>query len=144
MARFYAQVFTVVFFIVGVGGLFLGDASHLSGGHPSGNLGGLTLHLTWARDGLDITVLVVNALVGFVLGRRLGKLLVIILGAVLVALAVLGFAVGDDSQATRGVLGMHFPLALNLFDLGAGLLGVLAGLGTLSDEAIARGAAPLR
>lgn len=134
MARFYAQLFVLPFAVLGVGGLFLGDASHLVSGHAQGNLGGLTLHLTYVRDALDVVVAVVFGYVGLVAARHTGKLVVIATGALLSVLAVVGFIVGDDAAASRGLAGLHFPLAVNLVDLVSGVLGVLAGLGTIEDE----------
>lgn len=132
MARLYAQVCAFVFLLVGVGGLAAGSA-----GPPApnggGNIGSLVLHLTWARDVLDIGILVIFAYVGFVASRRLGRLLVGAVGIVLLALAVAGFVVGDDAAATRGFLGLHFSTALNLLDLVVGVLAILAALGTVED-----------
>jgi hypothetical protein len=132
MARLYAQVCALVFLLVGVGGLAAGSA-----GPPApnggGNIGSLVLHLTWARDVLDIGLLIVVAYAGFVASRRLGRLLVGAVGIVLLALAIVGFVVGDDAAATRGFLGLHFTTALNLLDLVVGVFAILAALGTLED-----------
>lgn len=134
MARLYAQICALLFLLVGVGGLAAGSA-----GPPApnggGNVGSLVLHLTWARDVLDIGLLVVFAYVGFVAPRRLGRLLVGAVGVVLLALAVAGFVVGDDAAATRGFLGLHFTTALNLLDLVVGVIAILAALGTVEDPA---------
>jgi hypothetical protein len=132
MARLFAQLFTLVFAVVGIGGLALGDAGHSGGG----NLGGLTLHLTWARDILDIAVAAVLALVGFTfrIPRQAAALLVILVGAVLTVLAISGFIVGDDAGATKGFAGLHFPAALNVLDLLSGVLGLLSGGVTLADQ----------
>lgn len=132
MARLYAQLFTLVFAVVGIGGLALGDAGHTGGG----NLGGLTLHLTWARDVLDIAVAALLALVGFTfrLSRQAAAILVVLVGAVLTVLAISGFVVGDDPMATKGFAGLHFPAAINVLDLLTGVLGVLSGLVTLADQ----------
>ena len=134
MARFYAQLFVVVFAILGVGGLFLGDASHVVNGQAQGNLGGLILHLTYVRDALDVVLAAVFGYVGFVASRHIGKLVVTATGAVLLLLAVVGLVIGDNAAGSRGVAGLHFPLALNIVDLVSGGLGVLAGLGTIEDE----------
>ncbi|MFN2451025.1 MAG: hypothetical protein ABR541_01575 [Candidatus Dormibacteria bacterium] len=134
MARFYAQIFVVVFAILGIGGLFLGDASHVVNGQAQGNLGGLTLHLTYVRDVLDVVIAVVFGYVGFLASRHTGKLVVIAAGSVLLLLAVVGLVIGDNATASRGVAGLHFPLALNVVDLVSGGLGVLAGLGTIEDD----------
>jgi hypothetical protein len=134
MARLYAQLFTLVFVIVTVGGLALGDASHVTDAHAGGNLAGLTLHMTWGRDVLDGVLLVGLALAGFVAPRNLGAALVVAVGAVLAALGVYGFVVGDDAMATRGFADLHFPTAVNVFDLVVGLLALLSGGVTLADQ----------
>lgn len=132
MARLFAQLCTAVFAVVGLGGLVAGNAapSHPLGG---GNIGGLILHLTWARDALDIGLLVLFVYVGFVAARHPGRLLMGALGVLLVALAVAGFVFGDDAQGTRSALGMHFTTALNVLDLVVGLLAILCALGTVED-----------
>jgi hypothetical protein len=132
MARLYAQICTLVFLLVGVGGLAAGNASpHAPSG--GGNVGSLTLHLTWARDILDIALLLLFAYVGFLAARRPGRLLTGAAGVVLFALAIAGFLVGDDAHATRSVLGLHFTTALNILDLVVGVLAILAALGTVED-----------
>jgi len=132
MARLYAQLFTLVFAVVGLGGLALGDAGHTGGG----NLGGLTLHLTWARDILDIAIALVLALVGFTfrIPRHPAAILVVLIGALLFVLAVSGFIVGDDVLATKGFAGLHFPTAVNVLDLLTGVLGLFSGGVTLADQ----------
>jgi hypothetical protein len=130
MARLYAQVCALVFLVVGVGGLAAGSAGPPAA-NGGGNIGSLVLHLTWARDVLDIGLLAVFAYVGFVASRRLGRLLVGAVGIVLLALAIAGFVVGDDAAATRGFLGLHFTTALNLLDLVVGALAILSALGTV-------------
>jgi hypothetical protein len=132
MARLYAQLFTLVFAVVGLGGLALGDAGHTGGG----NLGGLTLHLTWARDILDIAIAAALALVGFTfrIPRQPAAILVVLIGALLFVLAVSGFIVGDDALATKGFAGLHFPTAVNVLDLLSGVLGLFSGGVTLADQ----------
>jgi hypothetical protein len=132
MARLYAQLFTLVFAVAGLGGLALGDAGHTGGG----NLGGLTLHLTWARDILDIAIALVLALVGFTfrIPRHPAAILVVLIGALLFVLAVSGFIVGDDALATKGFAGLHFPTAVNVLDLLSGVLGLASGGVTLADQ----------
>jgi len=132
MARLYAQLFTLVFAVVGLGGLALGDAGHTGGG----NLGGLTLHLTWARDILDIAIAAALALVGFTfrIRRQPAAILVVLIGALLFVLAVSGFIVGDDALATKGFAGLHFPTAVNVLDLLSGVLGLFSGGVTLADQ----------
>ena len=139
MARFWAQLFTPVFFLVTVVGAILTVTDKGYGGTPGGNLGNLTLHLTWSRNILDAVVLGVCIWVGFFASRRAGRIATIVLGAALLALGVAGFLIGDDDAASKGFAGMHFPPAVNVFDLVAGLLGLLSGLGTIEDEPGATG-----
>jgi len=124
MARFFAQLLTPVFLVLGVGGLFLGDA----GTPGKGELGGLDLDLTWARDALDLGLLVLLVLIGFVAARRAGRLLMTAVGAVLLAAGAVGLAAGES-----GVLGLRGSLAMNVFDLAAGALALLAAAGTVED-----------
>jgi hypothetical protein len=132
MARLYAQICTLVFLVVGLGGLTAGNAGpHYRNG--GGNVGSLVLHLTWARDVLDIVLLAVFAYVGFAATRRLGRLLTGATGILLFALAIAGFLAGDDATATKSFLGLHFTTALNILDLVVGLFAILAALGTVED-----------
>jgi hypothetical protein len=133
MARLYAQLCAAVFLVVGVGGLAAGNAGPpaVNGG---GNVGSLILHLSWARDAFDLGLLVVFVFAGFVASRRMGRLLVGAVGTLLVALAVIGFLVGDDAGATKSYAGLHFTTALNILDLVVGVLAVLAALGTVEDQ----------
>jgi hypothetical protein len=135
MARLYAQLFTLVFLVVGVVGLFLGDSSHVSDGQAGGNLGSVTLHLTWFRDAVDLGFAAVFAWVGFVAGRRQGRIAVGVAGVLLLALAIAGFVIGDDDLASRGHADLNFPVAINVFDLVAGALAVLCALGTIEEGA---------
>lgn len=132
MARLYAQLCTAVFLLIGVGGLFAGNAGPpaLYGG---GNVGSLILHLTWARDVLDIALLGGFAYAGFVAPRHAGRLVVGGIGVALFILGVVGFMAGDDAAATRSYLGLHFTTALNVLDVVVGVFGILAALGTVED-----------
>jgi len=132
MARLFAQVCTVLFLLVGVGGLAAGSAGPPAG-NGGGNIGGLVLHLTWARDALDIGLTAVFAYIGFVADRRRGRLLMGAAGVLLFALAIVGFLVGDDAAATKGFAGLHFTTALNILDVVVGVLAILAALGTVED-----------
>jgi len=134
MARFYAQICTVAFLIIGIGGWFVGDASHLVAHQAQGNVDGMELHLTYARDVLDVILLAGFVVVGFIAGRRLGRILMLVIGVVLVALAALGFAINDTVAGTRSFLGLHFTQAINIFDLVVGVLALLAALGTVDEE----------
>lgn len=130
MARFFAQILSPVFLLLGVGGLFLGDA----GSAGRGDLGSLDLDLTWARDALDIGILLLLAAVGFVLARHAGRLLMFGVGAVLLAAGVLGFATGES-----GALGLRGSLAMNIFCVAAGALALLAAAGTIEEPEPAQG-----
>lgn len=132
MARLYAQLCALVFLLVGVGGLAAGNAGPPAS-NGGGNVGSLILHLTWTRDAFDIALLVVFLYAGFVASRRVGRLLVGAVGVLLIALAVVGFLVGDDAGATRSYAGLHFTTALNILDVVVGVLAVLAALGTVED-----------
>jgi hypothetical protein len=132
MARLYAQLCAFVFLLIGIGGLAAGNAGppSVNGG---GNIGSLTLHLTWARDVFDIALLVVFAYVGFAASRRTGRFIVGAVGVLLFALGVIGFLAGDDAAATRSWAGFHFTTALNLLDLVVGVVAILAALGTVEE-----------
>lgn len=134
MARFYAQICTVAFLIIGIGGWFVGDASHVVAGQAQGNVDGMQVHLTYARDILDVGLLLGFAYVGFVAGRRAGRVVMGALGVVLLALAGIGFPMGDTAAGTRSLGGLHFTMALNILDLVVGTLAVLTALGTVEDE----------
>ncbi len=144
MARFYAQVCMLVFLIVGVGGLFLGNANAVTTGEAGGNLGGITLQMTWARDAVDLLMFVLFAYVGLFASRSGGRLLVLAAGIFLLMLAALGLVVGDNAQASTGVAGLHFPVVVNIFDTVFGVLAVLAGLGTLGDAEVGQSRSVLR
>jgi len=132
MARLYAQLCAFVFLLVGVGGLAAGNAG--PGTHNGGgNIGSLVLHLTWARDVLDIALLGLFGYVGFVSSAERGRLLVGGAGVVLVVLAIAGFLVGDTATASREFLGLHFTTALNVLDLVVGVLAILSALGTVTE-----------
>ena len=136
MARLYAQLCALVFLVVGIGGLAAGSAGPPAA-NGGGNIGSLTLHLTWARDVLDIALLAAFVFVGFVASRHLGRILAGAIGIALLALAIVGFLVGDDAAASAGhsYAGLHFTTALNILDLVVGVLGILAALGTVEDPA---------
>jgi len=134
MARLYAQLCMLVFLVVGIGGLAAGNAGPPAA-NGGGNIGSLTLHLTWTRDALDIVLLAVFAFAGLAASRHLGRLLAGAIGVALLALAVAGFLLGDDpaATATHSYAGLHFTTALNILDLVVGLLGILAALGTVEE-----------
>lgn len=134
MARLYAQFAAVVFLAVGFGGFFTGDAGTLAHHHPSGNLDGVTLHLTYARDILDLVIAAVLGFAGFRAGDRIGGEIVLTVGVLLLLLAVIGFAHPDNVAGTRSIADLHFPLVINIFDAIAGALGVLCGLGGTAAE----------
>jgi hypothetical protein len=138
MARLYAQLCTLVFLVVGIGGLAAGNAGPPAA-NGGGNIGSLTLHLTWARDALDMVLLAVFAFAAFAASRHLSRILAGAIGVALLALAIAGFLLGDDAAATRSYAGLHFTTALNILDLAVGVLGILAALGTVEDPEPAPG-----
>jgi hypothetical protein len=127
MARLYAQLFALVFFVVGAGGLLV---TALNGGSGGGDLGSLGLHLTWFRNAIDLGFLAAWVYVGFVASRHTGRIVVTLGGVLLLILGIGGFIVGD-----RGVADLHFGISMDIFDVAAGALAVLSGLGTIEDEA---------
>jgi len=127
MARLYAQLFTLVFLVVGAGGLLV---TGLNGGSGNGDLGSLSLHLTWFRDAIDLGFLVAWAYVGFVASRHTGRIIVAMGGVLLLVLGIAGFVVGDRNAAY-----LHFGISMDVFDVVAGALAVLCALGTVEDEA---------
>ncbi len=129
MARLYAQFGAVVFLAFGIGGLLTGDAGQLVHHHPGGNLGNVTLHLTYVRDILNLVIAAALGFAGFRAGSAISTEIVLAIGVVLLLLAILGFANTDTLAGTRSIAGMHFTLPTNLLDVIAGALGVLCGLG---------------
>ena len=134
MARFYAQICTVVFLVVTIGGFFVGNAVQVAHGQAVGNVDGMQLHLTYARDVVDLILLAAFAYVGFLASRRIGRIVTGAAGLVLLILAVVGFLVLDTNRGSRSILDLHFTLAFNIFDLVVGVLAILAALGTVEDE----------
>jgi hypothetical protein len=136
VARLYAQFAAVVFLAFGLGGLLTGDAGTLVHHHPAGNLGPVTLHLTYARDILNLVFAAVLGYAGLRAGDRVAGEIVLTVGVVLLLLAVIGFADADNAAGTRSVADLHFPLTVNIFDAIAGALGVLCGVGRPAAEPV--------
>jgi hypothetical protein len=136
VSRAYAQLCTLVFAVAGVGGLLLGSATHVVGGIAQGNLGNLTLHMTYVHDVLDIVLLVAFIFAGFFTSRSVGKTVVLVCGAVLLVIGVFGAIHGDTVTASKSVAGLNFPTTVNVFNIFFGALGILSALGTLSDEQV--------
>ena len=134
MARFYAQICTVVFLIVTIGGFFVGNAVQVAHGQAVGNVAGMELHLTYVRDAVDLVLLAAFAYVGFLASRRVGRIVTGSAGLLLLILAVVGFLYVDTNRGSRSILDLHFTLAINIFDLVVGVFAVLAALGTVEDE----------
>ncbi|MGA9114966.1 MAG: hypothetical protein WB802_14390 [Candidatus Dormiibacterota bacterium] len=136
MARFYSQICTAVFLVVVIGGFLVGNATHvtLPHGEAQGNVDGMQLHLTYARDVVDLVLLAAFAFVGFVAGRRVGRIVTGVAGVVLLVLAVVGFLHVDTNSGARSIAGLHFTLAINIFDVVVGAFAVLAALGTVEEE----------
>jgi hypothetical protein len=135
MARLYAQFGAVVFLVVGLGGLLTGDAGTLLHHQPEGNVGPMALHLTYARDVLDLVIGTVLGFAGFRAGGRLAGDIVLTVGVVLLLLAVVGFAHPDNAAATRDIAGLHMTTPMNILDAIAGALGCLCALGDTSSVA---------
>jgi len=134
MARTYAQFAAVLFVVVGVAGLFTGDAGHVSNGQAGGNFDGASLHLTYGRDVIDLALAAVFAYAGFLAKEEDAWIPVLSAGGFLLLLAVIGFIDGDDASGTRSVATLHFPLAINIFDLITGVVSILCGLGSIDEE----------
>ena len=129
MARSYAQLAAVVFAIVGVGGFITGDAGTVVHGQASGNFDGVALHFTYLRDVIDLAIAAALGYAGFIAPEPVAVRVVLGAGAFLLLLTTVGFVVGDTAAGERSVLSLHFPVAINIFDLVAGTLAVLCGLG---------------
>lgn len=129
MARLYAQFGVVVFLAVGLGGLLTGDAGTLIHHQPQGNVGPMTLHLTYVRDVLDVVIGGVLVYAGFLAPARIDDEVVLTVGVVLLLLALIGFANPDTATDPRSIAGIHFTEVMNIFDVITGALGVLCGLG---------------
>ena len=134
MARSYAPLAAVVFAVIGVGGFLTGDASHVVNGQASGNFDGVALHLTYARDVIDLLLAGVFAYAGFVAGDTEATRTVLGAGGFLLLLAVVGFIVGDTDAGSRSIASLHFPVAINIVDLIAGALALICAFGTLGEE----------
>lgn len=135
MARSYAQLAAVVFAIVGFGGFLTGDAGTVVNGQAGGNFDGVALHLTYARDVLDLALAAAFGYAGFVAKDPLSVRIVLGASSFLLLLAAVGFIVGDTDSGSRSIALLHFPVAINVFDLVAGTLGMLCGLA--GDESAA-------
>ena len=134
MARTYAQLAAIVFLIAGAGGLLTGDASHVVHGRATGNFDGVALHLTYGRDVLNLLLAGAFAYAGWFSRPGQAWIPVLAAGCLLLLLAVVGFIHADDDAGTRAIATLHFPLAINVLDLIAGVLAILCGLGTLAEE----------
>ena len=134
MARTYAQVAAIVLLIAGAGGLLTGDASTVVHGKAGGNFDGVALHLTYGRDVINLALAAAFAYAGWLSRADQAWLPTLIAGAVLLLLAVVGFIHADDTAGTRAIASLHFPLAINVFDLITGVLAILSSFGSLAEE----------
>ncbi|HYL69675.1 MAG TPA: DUF4383 domain-containing protein [Candidatus Dormibacteraeota bacterium] len=137
MARPFAQFAGVLFVLIGVAGFFTGDASHVNSGQAGGNFDGVALHLTYLRDVINVLLGAGFAYAGWFPRGRNPRTAVIALGCVLLVLAIIGFALQDDDAGTRSIATLHFPLAMNILDLVAGVFAVLSGLGDVAEPSAA-------
>jgi hypothetical protein len=134
MARTYAQVAAVVFAIVGIGGFITGDAARVAHGSAGGNFDGVALHLTYARNVIDLVFAGVFAYAGWWSREDDAWVPVLVVSGLLLALAVIGFIHADDLAGRRALATLHFPLAMNVFDLITGVLGILVALGDYGER----------
>ena len=102
-------------------------------GQASGNFDGVALHLTYARDVVDLVIAAVFAYTGFVARQPLANTAVLAVSGFLLALAVIGFITGDTDSGSRSIASLHFPVAINILDLIAGGLGVLSALASIDE-----------
>ncbi|MGH7686184.1 MAG: hypothetical protein ACREN2_05140, partial [Candidatus Dormibacteria bacterium] len=114
-------------------GFFTGDAGHVVNGQAGGNFDGVALHLTYLRDVVDLALAGAFVYAGWFAGEATAKVTVLSAGAALLLLAAVGFIVGDTNAGDRGIATLHFPIAINIFDLIAGVLAVICAL-SLVDE----------
>ena len=141
MARAFALLCSLVFFVIGLVGLVIvigGDATHQVAGAAQGNFGPLTVHLTWSREILDLILLAAFVYVGLFAPGRIGRIVMAAAGAVLLLLGIAGVVIGDDAAATKGFAGLHFPVLVNILDIVVGVLALLSSLGPTADEDAAR------
>ena len=137
MARAFALLCSLVFFLIGLVGLVIvigADATHQVAGAAQGNFGPLTLHLTWPREILDLVLLAAFGYVGLFAPGRVGRVVMAVAGAVLLLLGIAGVVIGDDAAASKGFAGLHFPVLINLLDIIVGVLALLSALGPTADE----------
>ena len=134
MARSYARFAAAVFLVFGLGGLLTGDASHIVKGTASGNFGTVALHLTYGRDLINLGLAAAFIYAGFLAPERTVWIPVLAAGAVLMLLAVIGFIHADNDAGSITIASLHFPLAINVFDLVAGVLSVLCAAGGFDEE----------
>jgi len=134
MARSYAQLAAIVFAIIGAGGFITGDASHVVHGQASGNFDGVALHLTYTRDVLNLLIAAGFAYAGFAARPVQSSTITLAVSGILLALAVVGFIVGDTASGSRSIASLHFPVAINILDLVAGGLGVLCALAGFDEQ----------
>ena len=139
MARSYAQLAAVVFALVGLGGFLTGDAGNVFHGQANGNFDGVALHLTYTRDVINVLLAAAFAYAGFVGNDTESMRTVLAAGGFLLLLAVVGFIVGDTDSGARSIASLHFPVAINIFDLITGALAIVCALGSLGEEAPATG-----
>jgi uncharacterized membrane protein YtjA (UPF0391 family) len=130
MARLYAQFGAVAFLVFGVGGLLTGDAGTLVHHLPQGNLGNVTLHLTYTRDILNLVIAGALGFAGVRASDSVSGEIALTVGVVLLLLALIGFTNPDTRETARSIASLHFTQPINIFDAIAGALGVLCGLGT--------------
>jgi hypothetical protein len=139
MVKAYAQIAAVLFAVLGIGGFFTGDAGHVVAGQAYGNIDGVTLHLTYTRDVLNIVLALLFGYAAWRAPATSAWIPAAAAGAILLLLAIVGFVVGDDAAGSRSVANLHFPAAINVLDLVTGTLALLTVLGDLGEPAATAG-----
>lgn len=137
MTRAYALLCSIAFLLVSVVGLIIvigGSAAVRHAGQAEGNLGSLTLHLTWAREVADIVLLALFGFIWLFAEGRTGRIVMAVIGVVLLAAGIVGTIHGDNAAASRPIAGLDFPMMINIFDIAIGVFGVLASLGPTTDS----------
>jgi hypothetical protein len=137
MTRAFALLCSLLFLILSVAGLVIvigATAAVVRSGQAQGNLGSLTLHLTWPREILDVVATAVFVYIALLASGPTGRIVMAVTAVVLLVLGITGAVVWpDNAVASGGFLGMHSPTAITVLDVVIGALGILSSLGPTAD-----------